>query len=1123
MIDPGTKIPRAPLRALVVEPDAGVRLKVTGMLQEYGCEVDACAGFAGGDAYYDRQDIIVAPVDGDDTELIPFLERVRALSRDEPPYILGLSAERALEAGNVDRHPGLNDIVPWTGDSGSLASRLGSIIQLRAGQPRPPETATAPHDGWSSPASQVLLEQLPAAVAVLDQDMTYVAANGRWLREFQITGLHLVGESHYDVFPDLHPAWRDLYARCLAGHRERSDDDLLVRPDGSQDWVRWDIQPWRNAQGVTGGLILACTVVKAGGLDPVRSAFDRDLVHSLLNSPAAPAVIVDTQGRISRLNGAAREIRGELSVIEGQTFFWNALIPPAGREAARERVRELIALAGPGHQESWPVAGGNAVASPAAAGGERITGWSVFPHRRADGTLEGLIFLGLPPAIIHSEPAMTHGASASFHVPPPEKSGDQHLDEFRQIAEAAPFGMVVLSEEAELIYANPQHRVVLGFSVEECGGMPRWLERACAADEDFKRRALEEWWERVWRRRAAWTCPMRTAAGMLKEVEFRPSQLPGHKLLLTIFDVTDARMEEQAIRASEARYRGLFQHCPDGVIVLNSSGNITEANPSFEQLTGCSRMEIRRSGPAAFLPEKDVALVRQAALSGNVPGREIATRVTAKDGTSRPAGLSISVLKNDEGLVVYTACYLHPLHGSGTERIEAPAAWEGSDWSRVVPDCVLMLDGRGRILEHSDARDFAGVLPPAAKGLTGRSLEEALPGIAELLPLDVMMERLRENPGAETRCEFSAILTQGGRTRFIEARLVSLALPEREETGDRYGLVLRDLTTVAGRHQATSGAGSGVMPWLRNLDTPVILSNERGRVTGLNPAAEALLGWTSAELEGNGLFRIFRPGDPKSFSEEISREVSGRRRWKTRAPFFRRDGTSGEALVELVSAHEENGGSRGFLVLFHSVESLAGPAPSRPSVTLHRARNDLQILSSLLVLETERATVEGTRQALHAMRDRLGAVALIYRLISGEGETVDFQRYVKDLGRQLLEGRGVAGRIKIEPPLEATRLPQKTAITLGLILGELLSAILADSFAGETGGLIRVSLTTGGGEALLLVRDSGAVLSAAALEARLEGLPWQVIKLLAAQTGGTPTLTNDLENQASLRFRLVSP
>lgn len=1101
------------LRALVVEPDPAVRLRLTGLLQRQGCDVHACEDFPAGSSLYDGHEIIIAPVNGDNADLTSFVERIRSTSGDCQPFILGLPAGSNARLPGHAGEFGMNDVLSWPVDAERLTTRLNAIVRQCAGRPRP-GLATAPHDGWDSPATAMLLEQLPSAVAVLDTGMRYLAANHNWRREFQITGLQVVGQCHFDLFPDLHPAWRELYLRCLAGHRERTEDDLFIRPDGSQDWVRWDIQPWREeASGCIGGIILSCTVVTADTRDRKTITFERNLAHSLLQSPLAPVVLVDTAGRILQCNEAARQLSGKEPLLDGRTFFWNAFMPPARRDAARSRLQDLVQLAVARPDVAWPVAGGNGLTVPARMGRRPGLAWSVFPHRRAGGELDGLILLGFAPAAVKSLPDMTKESAPTTAANPAPDELD--AADYRRVAEAAPFGMVVLNEDAVVLYANPQHRAVLGFSITECGGIREWLDRACAADDDFKRRALDEWWERVWRRRAPWTCSMRTTDGILKEVEFRPSPLPEHKLLITLFDVTDAQLEEQALRASEARYRGLFQNCAAGVAVVNSSGNVTETNPALEQLTGLTRGELRRASLSAFLSPEDTERVRQAAAGGESSAGEIPVRIRTKDRGEIAAGLSWSVVRNEEGITVYTACMLHPsLPGP------APAAqsWINSEWSRTVPDWVLLMDACGRIIEHSDARDFSGVVPREA--LSGRTMEETVPAIADLLPVDVMIERLHENPGAETRCEFSTALTAGGKLHFIEARMLSLAPPGGEA---RYGLVLRDLTAVAGR-QAPAG---GPLPWLRNLSTALILTNERGRITGLNPAAEQLLGWTTTAIEGSGLFRIFDPDNPKGFSDRISSELSRSRCWRTRTEFHRQNGTKGDCDVELVPAHDEISGSRGFVTVIRPVAKNQLPgtdapaaAPVRPSVTLHRARNDFQVLSSLLTLQADRSEGD-TRAALLAGKDRLNAVAIVYRLINSEDDTVDFLRYASELGRMILETRKIPlDRIKIEVASESVRLPQKTAITLGIIMEELLSAAVAESFPGGSSGTIRLSLTAGGGEGVLILRDNGTLLTDSLRERRLSSFSWQVVQTLAEPIGGVVTLLSDLENQVRLRFRL---
>ncbi len=1108
-----TPTTRSGLRALNIEGDDAVRLKVTGLLQRLGCEVHACRDYAEAMQLFDGHEVVVGAVSIEMGDMEHFVEMVRAGSGKAQPFMLGISSGSGVMLSSQASDYGMDDVMPFPLDSERLTTRLSAIVREKSARPRR-GVATAPHDGWTSPASKVLLEQLPAAVAVLDADLNYVAVNARWRREFQLHGLQLTGHSHYEIFPDLHDDWRKLYARCLNGHRERMEDDLLVRPDGTQDCVRWDIQPWLHPAGGIGGLILSCAIIAGDRHDKVQAVFEQNLVQSILNAPAALITVLDTGGRIVRLNAAAKALAEGHAITEGQTFFWNVLAPESRREQCRQRVLELLTLAAPRHQELWPLDGGPSLLTPAPD--DHSVAWKALPHRRSDGTLEGLLLLGLESTKTFAPPPMSSEATTS-----PSAKSSAHDDDFRQIAEAAPFGMIVLNEEAELVYANPQHQRLLGFSVAECGGLTEWLERACAADEEFKRRALDEWWERVWRRHGAWTCSMRTVGGMVKELEFRPSQLPNHRLLLTVSDVTDSRLEDQALRASEARYRSLFQSCAGGVAVLNASGNITETNPAIEQLTGLNKLEMRRATLATFLPEDHATRIREAASRpDNAGSMGFITSLKAKDGTQRPVSLSFSVLKNEDGVPIYTSCFFHPLPAvSAPAPAPVESAWRSSDWSRAVPDCVLRIDAHGLILDHSDARDFASILPSGAS-ISGMRLEDALPAIADLLPLDVMVDRLNENPSAETRCEFTTVLLPGGKPHSLEARMVSLP-------GDcpAYGLVLRDVSQAAGQAKTSASPADNAAAWVRNLHSPVIMSNERGRITSLNTAAEELLGTESAELEGSGLFRLFRPENPKSFSEEITAALTSERCWRARTPVHRCDGSTTEMLIELVPTYDEAAGPRGFIAILSDLPALAPPpaeeAPPRPVVTLHRARNDLQVLSSLLSLHADRSEDAQSRLAILAGKDRLTAVSLIYRLINGEQDAVDFARYTSELGRSLLDSRKIpADRVKIETAFDSIHLQQRVAISLGIILEELITSSLTEAFPDQTGGTIRISLTTGGDEGVLIVSDNGTLLSEALRSKRIGSFSWQVVQMLSEQISGVLTLLSDLENQVRLRFRL---
>jgi PAS domain S-box-containing protein len=96
----------------------------------------------------------------------------------------------------------------------------------------------------------------PAAIAMLDREMRYIAVSRRWCSDLHIADRSMIGLSHYEVFPEIPQAWKDVHQRCLAGAVERSDGDPFPRADGTLDWIKWEIHPWRDEAGVIGGLLL---------------------------------------------------------------------------------------------------------------------------------------------------------------------------------------------------------------------------------------------------------------------------------------------------------------------------------------------------------------------------------------------------------------------------------------------------------------------------------------------------------------------------------------------------------------------------------------------------------------------------------------------------------------------------------------------------------------------------------------------------------------------------------------------------------------------------------------------------------------------------------------------------
>ncbi|MBV5333298.1 PAS domain S-box protein, partial [bacterium] len=103
---------------------------------------------------------------------------------------------------------------------------------------------------------KLLIDHAPAALAMFDREMRYVAVSQRWLQDYGLQGRDLAGLSHYEVFPEIPENWKFLHQRGLAGEVLRADNDRFVRANGDVQWLRWEIRPWPSADGGVGGVVV---------------------------------------------------------------------------------------------------------------------------------------------------------------------------------------------------------------------------------------------------------------------------------------------------------------------------------------------------------------------------------------------------------------------------------------------------------------------------------------------------------------------------------------------------------------------------------------------------------------------------------------------------------------------------------------------------------------------------------------------------------------------------------------------------------------------------------------------------------------------------------------------------
>ena len=103
---------------------------------------------------------------------------------------------------------------------------------------------------------QLFVSYAPAAMAMFDKNMCYMAASSRWMKDYGLENLNVIGKSHYEIFPEIPERWREIHRRCLSGETFSAKEDCFIRQDGAMQWLNWVVRPWYSSEQKIGGIVI---------------------------------------------------------------------------------------------------------------------------------------------------------------------------------------------------------------------------------------------------------------------------------------------------------------------------------------------------------------------------------------------------------------------------------------------------------------------------------------------------------------------------------------------------------------------------------------------------------------------------------------------------------------------------------------------------------------------------------------------------------------------------------------------------------------------------------------------------------------------------------------------------
>jgi two-component sensor histidine kinase len=188
----------------------------------------------------------------------------------------------------------------------------------------------------------------------------------------------------------------------------------------------------------------------------------------------------------------------------------------------------------------------------------------------------------------------------------------------------------------------------------------------------------------------------------------------------------------------------------------------------------------------------------------------------------------------------------------------------------------------------------------------------------------------------------------------------------------------------------------------------------------------------------------------------------------------------------------------------------------------HRVKNNLQVISSLLEMQSAGIDDAQARSAINEGQNRVRSIALIHNKLyqTEDMTTLEFSSFANDLYRQIVEVyKGLGQAVQTDIQIAETYLDIDTAVPLGLIVNELITNAFKYAFTPDSTGLLSIRLENKQpGAYRLIVKDNGRGLPVGMDIGKVKTLGLRLVSILSRQLGGSSEYHYDQGSFFTIHF-----
>lgn len=556
-------------------------------------------------------------------------------------------------------------------------------------------------------------------------------------------------------------------------------------------------------------------------------------------------------------------------------------------------------------------------------------------------------------------------------------------------------------------------------------------------------------------------------------------------------DITRMKQDREALQASEERYRDLFENATDLIQSVDPEGRFQYVNNAWKRALGYSEREVMTLRLKDVLHPDHLAVYeeRHARVMAGGSVERISTVFVGKQGQEVHVEGTTNLRSVDGKPVATRSIFTDMTHVDAARakvqehEAKLRALFESSDhmfwtvdpqikltsYNRGYSDMIERLHGKRPEINTDPTKPRALFASTEYHAFWEEKYSHAFAG----RPMRFETDRL-DKQGQRVCNEIFLSPVFGADGQVTEVFGVGHEITEQKLAED---LVRHQ----AARIKAIFENAANVMIWTLNKDFRITSFNEHflrttDRRLGIRfKDGDDFIG-TMRERVASGAaepaiaqFKAALKGSPQQFEVEL-RGDEGRSVW---VECFLNP-IAGDKGVKEISCMAYGITDR------KEAELKLRQSLSEKEVLLkevhHRVKNNLQVISSILSLQT--AHVDGDERILELLRvsrDRIRSMSFIHESLyqNKDFSSIDLGSYIDGLSRNLVMSYSLTGNIALERDLKRVELVLDQAIPCGLILNELISNAFKHAFPGGRAGVVRIGLNLRGEQVSITVQDDG--------------------------------------------------